>query len=221
MMRYLWLIGYFIIIGIYGFISYLLADYTASDYGYWMRVLWCGLIFSLMYWSIGLYQRKAGEQNSNTPLFIAFAMKMILLGGISIGVCVRSYFYHPEWMQILNLITQGIIVMYLALLVVNLIFVGNLENSSAMQVNSQRSYTGECKQLFLDMKNKINQNNSRAFNATAELFDKTILIVRTDNQISKLNQIKNNLLILTSKESDEEQNKILQQIIAQINSFYK
>lgn len=220
-MKYFWLIGYFIIFALYGFIAYLMSDYTASDYSYWMRVIWCGGILSLMYLSIGTFQCKASHQNLNTPLFIVFTMKMLVLGGISIAVCIRSYFFHPDWMQVVNLITQGCIAIYLVILVVNLIFVGRVENMSQQQLNKQRSYNDECKQLFLDARNNISPNNSRLLDSVRELFDKTILMVKTDAHILKINRLKDNLLILCAKSSEEEQYKMLQDMIIEINSFYR
>lgn len=220
-MKYFWLIGYFIIAIIYGFIAYLVADYAISDYSYWIRILWCGMILSFVYLSIGMFQRKASEQNSNAPLFIVFAWKMLILGVISIVVCIRSYFFHPDWMEVINLITQGVISIYMAVLAINLIFVANLENKSQLQVNQQRSYTGEYKELFAGTKNLISLENLRLFNSVTELFNKTIIIVKTDEQILRLNQIKNTLSLITIDSTKHFQNKQLLRVIEQVNNFYR
>ncbi len=220
-MKYFWLIGYLIIALIYSVIVYLLSDYTLSDYSYWIRAIWCGVVLSLMYLSIGTFQRKASQQNMNAPLFMAFTMKMIVLGFVSVFVCIRSYFFHPDWMQVINLITQGCIAIYLTVLTINLIFISGLEKKSLLQIQKQRSYTRECSQLFSEVKNSITPNNIRLFNSASELFDKTILIVKTDTQILKINNIRNNLLMASAHSTDEEQCKIIQQLVVEINNFYR
>lgn len=220
-MKHFWLIGYFSIAIIYWFVAYLVSDYTTNDYRYWMSVLWCGIILSIMYLSVGTYQRKAREQNANTPLFIAFAVTTVTLGSISIAVCVRAYYFHPEWMQVVNVLTQGVISIYMIVRVVGFISVGSLENKSQQRSQKQRSYTAECKQLFTETRNIINSENIRLYSSVIELFNKTILIVKTDEHILRLNQIKNTLSVITQDSTTELQNKQLMQIIQQINNFYR
>lgn len=220
-MKYFWLGGYIIIMAIYGLIAYLLADYTLSDYAYWVRVFWCGVILSLMYLSVDLFQRKASHRDQSSPLFIIFTSKVVLLGITSIGICIRSYFYHPEWLQVTNLITQGAIVVYLILLAINLIFIGNLEKNSAKQLEIQRSYAEECRQLFLEIKSQTNPDNLRLFNSVKDLFDKTVLMVKTEAHVTRLNRIKSNLYLITKEDSVSYQSKILYQILEQINNFYR
>jgi hypothetical protein len=57
--RFLEVIGWGLIVAVYVLSSYLLSDYTKSDYSYWIRVVWSGLILTLMYTSVTVFNRKA------------------------------------------------------------------------------------------------------------------------------------------------------------------
>ncbi|MBX9599171.1 MAG: hypothetical protein K2X04_11445 [Burkholderiales bacterium] len=219
--RFLEVIGWGLIVAVYVLSSYLLSDYTKSDYSYWIRVVWSGLILTLMYTSVTVFNRKARLQNNNTPLYIAFVIKMCLCGLISIGICIRSYFFDSNWMQVINILSQSIITIYLILVSTGLISVGILESTDRKTLISRKVFLDDCNTLFIDIENHITVNNVSLFKKVKELFHKSILVVNSDNQLKNLNNIKSSLMRITPNSDEAQQNEVLLNTINIINDFYR
>lgn len=214
-------VGWLLISAVYILCSYLLSDYTNSDYSYWIRVIWCGIVLTLMYVSVTLFTYKARVQNYNTPLYIAFATKMCVCGLLSIGICIRSYFFNEAWMQAINVASQGFIFIYLIVISTGFLSVGLLEANSKETLKSRKIFLAECEQLFIDIENHITSDNVTLFKRVKELFSKSILVVNNDIHLNRLNNIKSSLIQITADTNNVEQNHLLSKIISVINNFYR
>lgn len=221
MSRFFEVIGWLLIAAVYILCSYLLSDYTNSDYSYWIRVIWCGIVLTLMYVAVTLFNYKARVQNYNTPLYIAFAVKMCICGLLSIGICIRSYFFDATWMQAINVVSQGVIFIYLIIISTGFLSVGLLEANSKETLKSRKVFLEECEQLFIDIESNITTDNIILFKRVKELFSKSILVVNNDTHLTRLNNIKSLLMQITSNINNTQQQQILMNTINNINGFYR
>ena len=134
---------------------------------------------------------------------------MCLCGLISIGICIRSYFFDSNWMQVINILSQSIITIYLILVSTGLISVGILESTDRKTLISRKVFLDDCNTLFIDIENHITVNNVSLFKKVKELFHKSILVVNSDNQLKNLNNIKSSLMRITPNSDEAQENEIL------------
>lgn len=219
--KLLLLSGLFITIIVYATSAYLLSFYIDSNFSYWVRVFLCGFILSLIYISISVFHNKAIKQDNNTPLYIAFVFKVLLCGMVSIVVCIRSYFLHSDLMQIINIVSQTFVIIYLVLISTGLISVGLLENEDKEKMNSRAIVIDEYNKLFTEVEIYITADNIMLFNKVKDLFNKSIIHAESKLYLQKLTSIQLLIMQINASIDKVEQNKILLKIINSINDFYK